>query len=141
MDAREDPIQALKSLWGPVSVQSNPVHVYVAGVSSKKGSGAAIFFGPGSPRNLSLSVPGPYSKTSISQRAHLYAIYEALQAIEPNKTLIIYCMSKQVIRDICYTAAERIQLGWPGSNRDIYLAIVDLLSHRHATTCFVHVDA
>ncbi|KAJ7061886.1 hypothetical protein C8F01DRAFT_1231043 [Mycena amicta] len=141
MDAREDPEQALKSLWGTVSAQSSRVHVYVAGASSKKGSGAAVFFGPGSPRNLSLSVPGPHSQTTTSQRAHLYAIYEALHAIEPDKTLVIYCMSKQIIRDICYKAAQNVQLGWPGSNKDIYLAIVDLLARRHATTCFLHVDA
>ncbi|KAJ7051601.1 hypothetical protein C8F01DRAFT_926356, partial [Mycena amicta] len=93
-------------------------------------SGAAIFFRESSPRNMTFSVPGPCSKTTGSQRAHLYAVYEALHAIQPDLTLVVYCMSKQIIRDICYKAADQVQLGWPGSNRDLYLAIVELLSRR-----------
>ncbi|KAJ7060064.1 hypothetical protein C8F01DRAFT_932828, partial [Mycena amicta] len=113
--------------------------IYVAGVCTKKGSGAGIFLGNKSPRNLALSVPGPTTSSSGSPRAHLYAIYQVLLAFPPDKTLIVHCMSKQIVRDLCYHTTEKMALRWPGNNGDLYPAVVDLLSSRQAKTTFVHV--
>lgn len=61
MDAKESTEDALKSLWGPVLLQSIPFRVHVEGASGKnnKKAGAGTFFGPDSRRNKSVKVPGP----------------------------------------------------------------------------------
>ncbi|KAJ7883056.1 hypothetical protein B0H13DRAFT_1572074, partial [Mycena leptocephala] len=110
------------------------IHIYVEGVAAKGNnktgsSGAGIFFGPGSVSNKGLRVP-----------ARLFAIHEALQSIPCDKTLVIFCTSKMIIRILCYSAAKNTTLGWPGSNGDLFKSVVKLLAGRHAGTFVVLVD-
>jgi hypothetical protein len=99
-DSKQTGEEALKSLWGPVLVQSIPLHIYVEGASSKnnKCGGAGIFFGPDSSQNKSLNVPGPERLTA--DRARLFAIHEAVFAVPEDKSLLIFCTSKMIIRQI-----------------------------------------
>ncbi|KAJ7094862.1 hypothetical protein C8R44DRAFT_535318, partial [Mycena epipterygia] len=80
--------------------------------------------------NSCYKVPGPGKPTA--DRGRIYAIYEALCRVDSDKTLVIFCTSKMVIRQLCFAAAKRIALGWPGPNGDIYKAAVSLLAKRHA---------
>ncbi|KAJ7766154.1 hypothetical protein B0H16DRAFT_1309418, partial [Mycena metata] len=140
MDARQSPDEALDTLWGPILAESPSVYIYVEGVRSNKAlSGAGVFFGPSSPSNMSLVVPGPEPGTA--DRARIFAIHEVLQRISPTVRLVIFCTSKSVIRQLCYAAAINLALGWPGANGDIFKATVKLLSARHARTCFVYVES
>ncbi|KAJ7158972.1 hypothetical protein C8R43DRAFT_882080 [Mycena crocata] len=140
MDSRESPDEALLSLWGPITEQSASTYVYVEGVGSKiAAAGAGVFFGIGATQNLSLVVPGPYFRTA--ERVRIFAIHETLRTVSPMSGLVIFCTSKAVIRQLCYSAASNITLGWPGPNGDIFKSTVKLLSSRHAQTCFVHVDS
>jgi hypothetical protein len=143
MDARETKDEALESLWGPVQTLSSPIHIYVEGVAAKGNSktgssGAGIFFGPGSTSNKGLRVPGPGHLSA--DRARLFAIHEALQIIPSDKTIVMFCTSKMIIRILCYSAAKNTSLGWPGSNGDLFKSVVKLLARRHAGTFFVLVD-
>ncbi|KAJ7077516.1 hypothetical protein B0H15DRAFT_789639, partial [Mycena belliarum] len=140
MDAKETDESALKSLWGPVLAKSVPVQVYVEGASAKgKKAGAGIFFRSESPLNMSLTVPGP--ERLSADRARLFAIHEAVQLIPSDKNILVFCTSKMIIRQICYSAAKNTQLGWPGNNGDIFKSLVKLLAARNASTCFVHVES
>ncbi|KAJ7116282.1 hypothetical protein C8R43DRAFT_902452 [Mycena crocata] len=142
MDAKETKDEALESLWGPVLCESAPTHIYVEGVAAqgaKKGpSGAGIFYGFDSASNLALRVPGPERLTS--DRAKLFAIHEAIRLAPSDKSLVVFCTSKMIIRQLCYSAAKNVALGWPGSNADIFKSVVKMLAARHAATRFVHVD-
>ncbi|KAJ7181844.1 hypothetical protein C8R46DRAFT_885324, partial [Mycena filopes] len=140
MDAKESPEQALQSLYGPVFSQTPAIHIYVEGVAPKavrtKSAGAGVCFAIGSTSNFSAKVPGPGRPTADRGR-----IYEALKAVPPDKTLVIYCTSKMIIRQLCYGAAEKISLGWPGPNGDIFKDTVALLRQRHGQTTLVHVES
>ncbi|KAJ6455307.1 hypothetical protein C8R47DRAFT_996784, partial [Mycena vitilis] len=140
MDSRQSPDQALESLWGPLCASSPSTYVYVEGIGSKTAAaGAGVFFGPSSALNLSLVVPGPYLGTA--DRARIFAIHETLLPVSPDTTLVIYCSSKLVIRQLCYSAAKNLTLGWPGHNGDLFKDTIKLLASRHARTCFVHIDS
>ncbi|KAJ7085347.1 hypothetical protein C8R43DRAFT_909221, partial [Mycena crocata] len=140
MDSRESQDEALVSLWGPVTTHSAPTYVYVEGVGSKTAAaGAGIFFGIGASQNQSVVVPGPHFGTA--ERARIFAIHETLRTVSPTTTLVIFCTSKAVIRQLCYSAASNMALGWPGSNGDLFKSTVKLLASRHAQTCFVHIDS
>ncbi|KAJ7185042.1 hypothetical protein C8R46DRAFT_883480, partial [Mycena filopes] len=118
------------------------MHIYVEGVAPgtvrTKSSGAGIYLGKDSPLNTSVKVPGPGRATS--DRACIYAIHEAVQQVPSDRTLVIFCSSKTVIRQLCYCAARNMAIGWPGSNGDIFKSTIGLLAARHARTTFVHVD-
>ncbi|KAJ7208419.1 hypothetical protein B0H12DRAFT_1034272, partial [Mycena haematopus] len=73
-----------------------------------KQAGAGVFFGPDSPHNIAVKVPGPGRLTA--DRGKLYAIYETLCNAPDDKTLLIFCTSKMIIRQICYMAAKNDQL-------------------------------
>ncbi|KAJ7602090.1 hypothetical protein DFH06DRAFT_1024240 [Mycena polygramma] len=140
MDSRQSPDQALNSLWGPLCTNSPSTYVYVEGIGSKTAAaGAGVFFGPSSPMNLSLVVPGPYFGTA--DRARVFAIHETLLAVSPGTTLVIFCSSKLVIRQLCYSAPKNLTLGWPGRDSDLFKDTIKLLASRHARTCFVHIDS
>jgi hypothetical protein len=143
MDAKETKDEALESLWGPVQCASSPIHIYVEGLAAKGNnktgsSGTGIFFGPGSASNKGLRVPGPGHLSA--DRARLFAIHAALQSTPCDKTLVIFCTSKMIIRILCYSAAKNTTLGWPGSNGDLFKSVVKLLAGRRAGTCFVFVN-
>ncbi|KAJ7127265.1 hypothetical protein C8R43DRAFT_820982, partial [Mycena crocata] len=108
------------------------------GAARTKSAGAGIFFGPGSPLNAARKVPGPGRATA--DRARIYAIHEALQLVDSDKTVLLFCTSKMVIRQLCYAAAKNMALGWPGTNGDLFKATVKLLATRHGQTIFVHVE-
>jgi hypothetical protein len=117
MDAKETKDEALESLWGQVLCNSPPAYIYVEGVAAKGNnktgsSGAGIFFGLGSPSNRALRVPGPGRLSA--DRARLFAIHEALRLSHSDKSLVIFCTSKMIIRQLCYYAAKNTALGWPG---------------------------
>lgn len=75
-----------------------------------------------------------------ADRGRLYAIHVALERTDTDKTLVIFCTSKMIIRQLCYSAAKKMSLGWPGPNGDIFKDIVSLLAKRHGQTTFVHID-
>ncbi|KAJ7040077.1 hypothetical protein C8F04DRAFT_890919, partial [Mycena alexandri] len=135
--------EALDSLWGFTQVDSPPTHIYVEGVAAKGKKpgpgGAGIFFGLDSPLNMALAVPGPENVNA--DRARLFAIHEAIQQVPEDRSLLLFCTSKMIIRQLCYSAAKNMQLGWPGRNGDIFKAVVDLLASRGARTCFVFLDS
>jgi ribonuclease HI len=143
MNAKETKDEALDSLWGPTLCESKPIHIYVEGVAardSKTGpSGAGIVFGLGAASNRALRVPGPERLTA--DRARLFAIHEAIHFSPSDKTLIIFCTSKMIIRQLCYVAARNSTLGWPGSKGDLFKAVIKMLAARHAATCFVFMDS
>ncbi|KAJ7760066.1 hypothetical protein DFH07DRAFT_740831, partial [Mycena maculata] len=141
MDSRESPDEALNALWGPVLSETIPTHIYVEGVAPgavrTKSAGAGIFFGLGSPRNTALGelkVPGPQRATA--DRARIYAIHQAIQMVDSDKSILIFCTSKMVIRQLCYAAARNVAIGWPGANSDVFKDTVKLLAARHAPTKF-----
>ncbi|KAJ7061769.1 hypothetical protein C8F01DRAFT_966436, partial [Mycena amicta] len=113
--------------------------IYIEGAAGKSGSvaGAGLYFGPLSYSNASLPVPGPGKMTA--DRARVYAIFKALQRVNPDTTTVIYCTSKLIIRQLCYSAADNSAIGWPGQNGDIYKATTQALAKRHAQTFFVFV--
>ncbi|KAJ7153958.1 hypothetical protein C8R43DRAFT_824971, partial [Mycena crocata] len=117
--------------------------IYIEGASPgsvrTKSAGAGIYFGPGSPLNMSLKVPGPDRPTA--DRARIYAIHQAIQNVDSDKTVLIFCTSKLVIRQLCYSAAQNMSIGWPGHNGDIFKDTVRLLAGRHGQTILVHVEA
>ncbi|KAJ7070408.1 hypothetical protein B0H15DRAFT_763188, partial [Mycena belliarum] len=134
------PDEALDALWGPILIDSPSVYVYVEGVRSKTAyAGAGVFFGPSSPWNKTLAVPGTESGTA--DRARIFAIHEALFQCAPTSRLVVFCTSKSVIRQLCYSAASNLNLGWPGANADIFKDTIKMLSARHARTCFVHLES
>ncbi|KAJ7149465.1 hypothetical protein C8R43DRAFT_887912, partial [Mycena crocata] len=142
MDAKETKDEALESLWGPILCDTTATHIYVEGVASqgtRKGpSGAGIFYGSISSSNLAVRVPGPERLTA--DRARLFAIHEAVRLAPGDKTLIIFCTSKMIVRQLCYSAAKNMALGWPGCNGDLFKSLVKMLAARHAGTRFVYVD-
>ncbi|KAJ6558935.1 hypothetical protein B0H10DRAFT_1664712, partial [Mycena sp. CBHHK59/15] len=135
--------EALESLWGPVLCESAPTHIYIEGVaakgSTKNPSGAGLFYGPDSPLNLAVRVPGPERLTA--DRARLFAIHEAVRRAPSDQTLLLFCTSKMILRQLCYSAAKNTALGWPGNNGDIYKSLVKLLAARHAATRFVYIES
>jgi ribonuclease HI len=140
MDSKQTDDQALDSLYGFPLTITRPTHIYVEGAvnAPPHTAGAGIFCGPGSPMNLSLSVPGPGRLTA--DRARLFGVHEAVK-LAPSDTTLVFCTSKMIIRQLCYSAAKNMSLGWPGANPDIFKALVKLLTKRHAQTCFVHVES
>ncbi|KAJ6537181.1 hypothetical protein B0H19DRAFT_962725, partial [Mycena capillaripes] len=70
-----------------------------------------------------------------------FFIHETLLAVPPTTSLVVFCSSKMVIRQLCYSAARNMTLGWPGPNGDLFKDTVKLLAARHARTCFVHIDS
>jgi hypothetical protein len=49
-------------------------------------------------------VPGPGKPTA--DRGRLYGIHAALERTDIDKTLVIFCTSKMIIRQLCYSAAK-----------------------------------
>ncbi|KAJ7020841.1 hypothetical protein C8F04DRAFT_973587, partial [Mycena alexandri] len=140
MDSRQTAGQALDSLWGPISAKGSGSYVYVEGIGSKtNAAGAGIFFGPNSSLNLSLVVPGPNYGTA--ERARIFAIHQVLVNASPAADVVIFCTSKAIVRQLCYSAAKNMNLGWPGQNSDIFKDTIKLLASRHARTTFVHVES
>ncbi|KAJ6478927.1 hypothetical protein C8R45DRAFT_833124 [Mycena sanguinolenta] len=143
MDAKETKDEALESLWGPVLCEYTPTHIYVEAVAakgSKKGpSSAELFYREGSPQNSALRGPGPERLTA--NRARLFAIHEAVRMAPSDQGLLIFCTSKMIIRQLCYSAAKNTVLGWPGNNGDIFKSLVQLLAAHHVCTRFVYVDS
>ncbi|KAJ7088957.1 hypothetical protein C8R44DRAFT_590694, partial [Mycena epipterygia] len=137
------PEQALISLYGPVLSESSPVHVYVEGAAPgavrTKSAGAGIYFGIGSPSNASIKVPGPGKPSA--DRGRIFAILEAVRRVDSDKTLVIFCTSKFVIRQLCYAAAKNMAIRWPGINGDLFKETTSLLGQRHGKTSFVYLDA
>ncbi|KAJ6548911.1 hypothetical protein B0H19DRAFT_862224, partial [Mycena capillaripes] len=133
----------LNSLWGPTVVDSPPTQIYIEGTAAKgnkpSSARAGIFFGPDSPLNMALAVPGP--EPANADRAKLFAMHEAIQQVPKNRSILLFCTSKMIIRQLCYSAAKNMQLGWPGRNGDIFKAVVNLLAKRQARTCLVFVDS
>lgn len=143
MDSKQGPDEALDSLWGPVLTDSLPTHIYVEGAIAKGKkncpAGAGVYLGPDSFLIGSFKVPGPERPTA--DRARLFAMHEAIRLAPENKTLLVFCTSKMIIRQLCYCAAKNSQLGWPGKNGDIFESLVNLLAGRKAATCFAHIDS
>ncbi|KAF8137899.1 hypothetical protein K438DRAFT_1638901 [Mycena galopus ATCC 62051] len=143
MDSRETPEQAFHSLYGPILSQSPPVHIYVEGAAPgsvrTKSAGAGICFRLGSPANTCIKVPGPGKPTA--DRGRIFAIHETLREVEGDETLVIFCTSKMIIRQLCYAAAKKMSLGLPGPNGDIFKDTVLLLAKRRGQTTFVHTES
>ncbi|KAF8206620.1 hypothetical protein K438DRAFT_1494585, partial [Mycena galopus ATCC 62051] len=95
-------------------------------------AGAGLFFRPGSSWNAALKVPGPARLTA--DRARIFAIHEAVRIAPTDWTLLVFCTSKMIIRQICFLAAKNSQLGWPGQNGDLFKSLVGLLASRKAET-------
>jgi hypothetical protein len=108
MEAREPPEKALESLDGPVPAESLLVHIYVEWVAPgsvrTKSADAGICYGAGSPLNIGLKVPGPGKPTA--DRGRLYGIHAPLERTDIDKTLVIFCTSKMIIHQLCYSAAK-----------------------------------
>jgi hypothetical protein len=99
----------------------------VEGIGSKSfAAGSRIFFGPSSPRNFSLVVPGPEFRTA--DRMRIFEVHDTLVNVALTATLVIFYTSKAIIRQICYAAARNAVLRWPGQNSDIFKDTVKLLS-------------
>jgi hypothetical protein len=58
-----------------------------------------------------------------------------------DKSLVIFCTSKMIIRQLCYSAVKNTALGWPGCNGDLFKSIVKMMASRHASTRFVYVQS
>jgi hypothetical protein len=142
MDSKQTKDEALRSLWGPVLADSIPIQFYVEGASAKGNktrAGAGIFLGSDSPFNIALQVPGPGQLSA--DRGRLFAIHEAIRMAPPNKSVLVFCTSKMIIRQLCYSAAKNSQLGWPGQNGDIFKSIVQLLAARKTETGFMFIES
>jgi hypothetical protein len=142
MDSKQTKDEALRSLWGPVLADSIPIQFYVEGASAKGNktrAGAGIFLGSDSPFNIALQVPGPGQLSA--DRGRLFAIHEAIRMAPPNKSVLVFCTSKMIIRQLCYSAAKNSQLGWPGQNGDLFKSIVQLLAARKTETGFMFIES
>ncbi|KAJ6603332.1 hypothetical protein DFH09DRAFT_899057, partial [Mycena vulgaris] len=143
MDTRETPDEALTALYGPVLAESPPIQIYVEGAAPgtirTKSAGAGVCFGLGSPENISLKVPRPGLPTA--DRSRLYAIHEVVRIMNPDKKLVIFCTSKMVIKQLCYATANKVALGCPGPNGDIFKDTVSLIAKRHGQTILVYVES
>ncbi|THU75666.1 hypothetical protein K435DRAFT_880383 [Dendrothele bispora CBS 962.96] len=91
----------------------SPLRVFTAGVCYNQSSplvkaGAGIFFGPGSKFNASSRVPGP----SLSpERAHTYAVWQAIKDFPRNRPLIIYT-SPYVIKALTAHSERNTNIKW-----------------------------
>ncbi|THV04091.1 hypothetical protein K435DRAFT_630418, partial [Dendrothele bispora CBS 962.96] len=133
---------ALAHLYGfTVSVDlQSPLRVFTAGVCYNQSSplvkaGAGIFFGPGSKFNASSRVPGP---SLSSERAHTYAVWQAIKDFPRNRPLIIYT-SPYVIKALTAHSERNTNIKWSGANGDIFKNIIICIQSRltwlHLSPC------
>jgi ribonuclease HI len=140
MNSKEKKDQALDSFWGPVLAETIHTHIYIEGAYfENKSAGSGIYFGPASPMNTCLLLPT--SERPTADLARLVAIQEAVTMVPPDRSLLIFCTSKYVIRQLCYSTAKNNSLGWPGKNGEAFKSVAKLLASRHGTTCFVYVES
>jgi hypothetical protein len=105
MDSKETKDQALDSFWGPVLAETIPTHIYIEGTYFKnKSAGGGIYFGPGSPMNTKLLLS--MLERPTADLARLVAIQEAVTMVPPDRSLLIFCTSKYMIRQLCYSTAK-----------------------------------
>jgi hypothetical protein len=102
---KETKDQALDSFWGPVLAETIPTHIYIEGAYFKnKSAGGGIYFGPGSPMNTKLLLS--MLERPTADLARLVAIQEAVTMVPPDRSLLIFCTSKYMIRQLCYSTAK-----------------------------------
>ncbi|KAH8115008.1 ribonuclease H-like domain-containing protein, partial [Phellopilus nigrolimitatus] len=91
-------------------------------------TGAAVYWGPGSPKNWLGRVPG----TQTNNRAELYAILNALSCAPAHKTLQIHSDSQLAINSLHHWAPKHASMGWACANGDILDNAAQLIKQRTA---------
>ncbi|KAJ6524383.1 ribonuclease H-like domain-containing protein, partial [Mycena vulgaris] len=142
--SKKSPEERRAAFYGAVHDGSDisVVKAYTDGSCYDNGSvearaGAGVYYGPGSPFNVSLRVTG----VQTNNRGELLAILYALSTVPPNKTLAIYSDSEYSIRSITYWAPGHAEKGWKCANADILQDIVSWIKYRSAALKFFHVKA
>lgn len=91
-------------------------------------SGAGVYHGPSSVRNIAQAVPGDQT----NNRGELYAALLAIRQAEPCRLLRIYTDSTYTIHSVCHWAPINAAAGWKCKNADILKNIVSLIRRRFA---------
>ncbi|CAK5263407.1 unnamed protein product [Mycena citricolor] len=132
--------QKLAKLLGDTVVSSAPRHVYVDGACKGNGTeraaaGSGIYWGPGNLRNTACRTPGEQT----NNRAEIYAIYRALLAAHPMKTLHIFSDSVYAMEGIAVRSPENASLSWKCTNGDIFRDVIALIRARPAPVVLIQV--
>ncbi|KAJ7073484.1 hypothetical protein B0H15DRAFT_792784 [Mycena belliarum] len=130
MASKKSAAEMLRSLYGPVQMQSSFIHVYTQGSCKNTGTASAqgvagVFWGETSPSNRATAVPGPEAPTN--NRSAVFAVLLAVQDADPQRSLMIFSTSEYVIRHACYWAGKNSQIGWACPNGDLLKDLVFLL--------------
>ncbi|TFY78660.1 hypothetical protein EWM64_g5349, partial [Hericium alpestre] len=133
------PEAALHVLYGSCSHDTDPVHVYTDGstvsVAQDMRAGAGVLWGLGSPRNVSLRVPG----SQTNNHGELYAILAALDRTPAHHSLVLSTDSQYAVHSLCHWAADLAQSGWQCVNADLISACVVWLQSRCCPTKFLWI--
>ncbi|KAJ7168126.1 hypothetical protein C8R43DRAFT_876833, partial [Mycena crocata] len=142
LDSSRTPAEENRYYYGPVLVQTDPLHVYVASSCVSAGkpnarAGSGVYRGPNSRWNRGSSVPG----RQTDGRAALFAVMLAVETAPEDRTLVIYCTSQFVIRTFCYWVGSNYTQGWPCENADIIKRTAELIRKRPAGVIFRYADS
>ncbi|KAJ6490125.1 hypothetical protein C8R45DRAFT_796138, partial [Mycena sanguinolenta] len=136
LEAGKDKEKKSLALYGAVTSVTTPLKVTVHGICRNAGritaaAGAAIYWGPNAPHNLSARVHG----AQTGPRAELMAVILALE-IAPFKSITISTRSQYAIRSAVYYASRNAACGWRESNGDLAKILVSLIKNRAAPVHF-----
>ncbi|KIJ43015.1 hypothetical protein M422DRAFT_106592, partial [Sphaerobolus stellatus SS14] len=119
-------VTSIRWLWAGCAIRNG--HALAA-------AGARIYWGPSSPKNHSLRVPG----AQANNRAELYAILVALSLADPERTLQLYTDSQYSICSICYWSSRNAARDWVCANGGILRLVYDTIRLRSAPCLLYHV--
>ncbi|KAJ7452725.1 hypothetical protein B0H11DRAFT_1741637, partial [Mycena galericulata] len=142
LDSARTAAEQNRCYYGRVTIQTDPLHVYVASSCVAAGkanvrAGSGVFWGPNSRWNKCASIPGRQS----DGRAALFAVTLAVLSAPVDRTLVIYSSSQFVIRTFCYWTGTNYTEGWPCKNADIVKVTAELLRNRPAGVIFRYVGS
>ncbi|KAE9383615.1 hypothetical protein BT96DRAFT_773500, partial [Gymnopus androsaceus JB14] len=92
--------------------------------------GAGLFFGVNNSLNKGLRVPGPFLSTN---RAHAFAVWEAIRTCPVNRPLILYTTSDFVVGALTHYADRNAKSAWSCANGDLLRSITMRIRERDAS--------
>ncbi|KAJ7165281.1 ribonuclease H-like domain-containing protein, partial [Mycena filopes] len=142
LESKKSSEEKRAGFYGPVHHVGNAVKVYSDGSCFGNGTpaaraGAGVYYGPGSPFNVSMRVTGEQT----NNRGELLAILHAVSTVPLNKSLELYSDSTYSIRSIVYLAPGHAEKGWKCTNADLLQDITGWVKSRSAPIHFKYVKA
>ncbi|KAJ6467393.1 hypothetical protein C8R45DRAFT_838577, partial [Mycena sanguinolenta] len=137
LEAGKDEKKKLLTLYGGVTSVTHPLKVTAHGTCLNAGrlsatAGAATYWGPNAPFNLSARVHG----LQTGPRAELMALILALEIAPTFRSLTISTRSQYAIRSAVYYASKNEACGWRNTNGDLTKILVSLIKLRSAPVHF-----